>query len=179
MSRRKVQLVLLCEDRQHEAFLRRFLELDGWHARSFRVERNAKPGSGEQWVRVRYPDELRKLRATPHISKGLIVCIDEDTRGAGRREEQLADSLNALGMGAVGPNEKVLHVVPARNIETWIAYLDGKDVDEMTSYPKLPFQRECAPMVRVLKDMCDAGGLRQPAPPSLERTCVEYRTRLR
>ncbi len=93
MSRRKVQLVLLCEDRQHEAFLRRFLELDGWHARSFRVERNAKPGSGEQWVRVRYPDELRKLRATPHISKGLIVCIDEDTRGAGRREEQLADSL--------------------------------------------------------------------------------------
>lgn len=179
MSKRRVQLVLLCEDRQHEAFLRRFLEADGWDPRSFRVERNPKAGSGEQWVRTHYPDELRKLRAAPHVSKGLVVCIDEDTRGAGRREEQLAEALKSVKMDAVSADEKVLHVVPARNIETWIAYLGGSDVDEATSYPKLRLQRECGPMVVVLKDMCDARSLRQPAPPSLERACVEYRTRLR
>lgn len=179
MSKRRAQLVLLCEDRQHEAFLRRFLEADGWHPRSFRVERNPRPGSAEQWVRTRYPDELRKLRAAPHVAKGLIVCVDEDKRGTGSREEQLAEALTAQGMQAVSTDEKVLRVVPARNIETWIAYLDGKDVDEATSYPKLRFQSECGPMVRALKDMCDAGGLRQPAPPSLERACIEYKVRLR
>jgi hypothetical protein len=179
MSKRRVQLVLLCEDRQHEAFLRRFLEADGWHPRSFRVERCPDRKCAEQWVRARYPEELRKLRAAPHVSKGLVVCVDEDKKGAGRREEQLAEALTAQGMKAVSPHEKVLHAVPARNIETWIAYLDGTDVDEATEYPKLPFERECGPRVLLLKRMWDAGSLRQPAPSSLERAGIEYRARLR
>lgn len=38
MSRR-VQLVLLCEDNQHEAFARRFLNAMGWETRAMRVEK--------------------------------------------------------------------------------------------------------------------------------------------
>ena len=71
-----MQWVLLCEDRQQEAFLRRFFVAEGWHPRSFRVERNLVPGSAEKLVRVKYPDELKKLRVAPHIAKGLVVCID-------------------------------------------------------------------------------------------------------
>ena len=33
--KRKVQLVLLCEDQQQEAFLRRFLQGTGWSNRMF------------------------------------------------------------------------------------------------------------------------------------------------
>lgn len=175
MSRRRVQLVLLCEDRQQEAFLRRLFVAEGWHPRSFRVERNFVPGSAEKLVRANYPDELKKLRAAPHIAKGLVVCIDEDTKGAGRREEQLAEALKVVAMTALSADEKVLHLVPARNIETWIAYLDGKDVDEATAYPKLQFQSQCGPMILALKSMCEAGRLRLPAPPSLERACIAYR----
>jgi hypothetical protein len=105
----------------------------------------------------------------------LVVCIDEDTKGAGRREEQLAEALRAAAMKALSADEKVLHLVPARNIETWIAYLDGKDVDEATAYPRLQFQSQCGPMTLALKSMCDAGRLRLPAPPSLERACLAYR----
>lgn len=175
MTRRRVQLVILCEDRQHEAFLRRFFVAEGWHPRSLRIERNFVPGSAEKLVRTNYPDELRKLRVAPHVAKGLVVCIDEDKSGEGHREEQFAEALRAAAMEALRADEKVLHLVPARNIETWIAYLDGKDVDEVTVYPKLRFQSLCGPMVLALKSMCDAGRLRLPAPPSLERACIAYR----
>ena len=69
--------------------------------------------------------------------------------------------------------------IPTWNIETWFAYLDGGAVDEARSdYPRLPRERDCQRHVTVLADMCRAGALRQPCPPSLDRTCDEYRVRL-
>jgi hypothetical protein len=59
MSRRKVQLIILCEDRQHAACVRRFLETSGWEKRQIEVILNPKGrGSGEQWVRERYACEV-------------------------------------------------------------------------------------------------------------------------
>lgn len=177
MSRRRVQLVLLCEDRQHEAFLRRFFVAAGWHPRSLRVERSPKGrGSGEQWVRERYPAEVRNLRSAPHVARGLVVAIDDDTQG--KRDLQLSQALEEAGLPARCPGESVLHAIPARNIETWLHYLFGNDVDEKQEYPRLPAEGDCGPAVQALKRMCDAHALRQPAPPSLVRACEEYRERL-
>jgi len=39
MSKRRVQLVILCEDRQHSAFARRFAEASGWEKRQIQVIR--------------------------------------------------------------------------------------------------------------------------------------------
>ena len=80
-------------------------------------------GSGEQFVREQYPQQLRALR----------------------------------------------------NIETWLAYLNGATVDETTSYPKLEKPGQCKSHVRQLSDMCGRQELRAPAPPSLTAACVEYR----
>ena len=179
MSRRRVRLVLLCEDRQHEAFVRRFFELMGWEKRQLEVVRSPKGrGAAEQWVRSEYPAQVQKLRSAPHIDAGLAVLIDEDLGGPGSRERDLARALHAAGVRPLGDTERVALAAPARNIETWFAYLRGDEVDELTEYPRLAQERECRPMATILAGMCRQRQLREPAPPSLDRACAEYRARL-
>lgn len=179
MSRRRVQIVILCEDRQTAAFARRFAEAKGWEKRQIEVILSPKGrGSGEQWVRERYANEVRKLRAAPYVARGLVVVMDEDTQSTEPRDVQLTNALKKQGVTIRSANEPILHIIPCRNIETWLAYLGGETVDECAIYPKLARERDCVPMVNTLKSMCDAGKLREPAPSSLERACVEYCERL-
>ena len=178
MARRRVQLVLLCEDGQHEAFMRRVFVALGWDSRGIRVEKSPKGrGSAEQWVRARYADEVRKLRASA-VTRALVVAIDEDVQGEGRREAQLAEALVEAGSTPRRDDEPVLHAIPARNIETWIAYCDGHDVDARTVYARLVRERDCGPGAVALGRMCRERRLREPAPPSLQRACAELRSRL-
>jgi len=181
MTGRRVQLVLLCEDRQQEAFLRRFFQAAGLGRRVLRVERCSTGGQGaaEQWVRSRYAPEVRGLRSAASVARALVVAIDADTAGVQERERQLTAALKDEGLRARKPGERILHIIPERNIETWLRYLQGNDVDTATAYPRLPRERDCAPLVTDLKAMCDSGALRKPAPPSLERACKEYRARLK
>lgn len=51
---RRVGIVLLCEDSQHEAFVRRFLKRRRLDTRGLRV-RKCPGGSAEQFVRKEYP----------------------------------------------------------------------------------------------------------------------------
>ncbi len=122
-----------------------------------------------------YAAEVRALRAKRHIARALVVALDQDTRSAGERELEPANALSAAGLDPRAVDEPVIHVIPARNIETWLTYLGGGTVDETAEYQKLEHERDCAPMARALKHMCDARVLRSPEPTSLARTCVEYR----
>ncbi len=73
----------LCEDTQHEVFLRRFLKRRGWDTTRLRVEK-APPGrgSGEQFVRESFVPELKAFRARCHyLNLALIVMIDGDRSG--------------------------------------------------------------------------------------------------
>ena len=171
MAVRKAKLVLLCEDSQHEAFVRRFLEAAGWDRRAIRVEK-AQRGSGEQWVRQRYPVELRARRSGP--ATALVVVVDGDGRTVAQRLQELNASCRSENVATRDAGEPVAIFVPCRNIETWIAYLDGDSVDEQRAYPRLRRERDCAPAVRSLKAMCDAASLRPPVVPSLQAACTEY-----
>jgi hypothetical protein len=178
MSRRRVRLVLLCEDSQHEAFLRRFFQRAGWNRRAIRVEKSPQGrGAGEQWVRERFPDELQSIRKG-HVAAMLAVMVDADRSTVKDRLVALDAACNRAGKTPRRAAEPVAVFVPRRNIETWIAYLSGRDVDETEAYPKLARERDCAEPVRILKAMCDAGELRLPGPPSLEAACTEYQTRV-
>jgi len=179
MSRR-VQLILLCEDSQHEAFARRFLERMGWNRRSIRVEKApGGRGSGEQFVRARFPLELCEHRRR-HAAQALVVMLDGDAGGVEARVRDLADACTAEGIPARRPGEPVAVFVPTWNIETWLAYLDGQTVDEARKdYPRLRRERECKRHVKVLVAMCREGRLRPPEPPSLASACKEYASRLR
>ena len=174
---RNVQIVLLCEDTQHEAFARRFLEETGWSTRRLRVEKApGGRGSAEQFVRARFPRELAAYRRKRgSVAQALIVILDGDRRGVGERQVELDEACSTKEIETRRDDERVLVLVPTWNIETWIAYLDGQHVDEARrDYPRLTRPRECQRCVEALAAMCRDRMLRSPAPPSLESACTEY-----
>ena len=174
---RNVQIVLLCEDEQHEAFARRLLRGLGWDARNIRVERSPPGrGSAEQYVRERFPDELEAVRSRHGKSAHLIVMIDGDNQGVAGRRASLAAACHTKDVSPPSDADPVVISVPTWNIETWLAYLSGETVNESRGdYPRLARARDCRPMVRVLADMCRERTLRAPHPRSLEDTCTQYR----
>ena len=174
---RNVRIVLLCEDKQHKAFVSRFIEKMGWIPRDLKpvVSPNGR-GSAEQFVRKQFPKYLQALRAKRGERKYLIVMVDGDATSVAARKASLNDACGDHGMASLNDADNVLICVPTWNIETWLAYLDGDTVNETKKdYRRLPKESECAPMVNTLVDMCREGTLRTPAPASLEDTCISYR----
>ena len=174
-----VDLVLLCEDRQHAAFARRFLEKRGWNRKRLRaIISPGGSGSGEQFAREHFPGELQRLRRRA-ASGMLVVMIDGDASGPAARKKALDEACQTHGVEPRRPDEAVAAFVPTWRIETWLAYLEGSDVDEKDRYAKkLPRQRACRPHVAELVKMCEQRKLREPVPPSLQDACEEFNTRL-
>jgi len=181
-ARRRVQYVLVCEDQQHEAFGRRLLEemrlVTNRHG--IRVERpSLGRGSAERFVRETYVRELEYARQG-HVHRTLILLTDGDNVGVHGRLQQLDSACGKAGVPSRTDEDDVAVFVPTWNIETWLAYLDGEDVDEERgNYPRLRRPRDCAKHVRRLAEMCRRRALRQPAPRSLVTACREYDGRLR
>ena len=173
-----MKIKILCEDQMHEVFVRRALVNLGFHRRDFLVSAVASKteyGGGEKYVRERYPQELRILREKKHQKLVLIVVTDGDNVGVNRRFKQLQESCQDCNIPPRQKGERVAFFVPTWNIETWLAYLDGQDVDETKRYyPKLSFPSYCEPKAQNLADMCRQKQLRQPAPASLQSACDEY-----
>jgi len=178
---RSVQIVLLCEDRQHETFVRRFLNKTGQQIRDIRVS-IAPPGRGaaEQFVRKQFPIELSTYRANrKRVTEAVVVMIDGDSEGATARMNRLNQACRARGVEPRRPDERVAVFIPTWNIETWLAYLGGSHVDEkLANYPRLNRPRDCQTHVNELHQMCQQRELRRPSPPSLVAACEEYRLRL-
>jgi hypothetical protein len=172
-------MVLLCEDTQHETCLRRFLSAMGWEPRAMRVEKApAGQGSAEQFVRQQFPRELKAHRSR-HVNQVLVTMWDGDRHGVKARVEQLNEACRTAGVPVPQPEERVAVFVPTWRIETWFAYLDGETVDEAKSdYPRLSRARDCQRHVDHMANMCRAGALRDPSPPSLGLACSEYTRRL-
>jgi hypothetical protein len=183
MSNRRVRIVLLCEDSQQESFVRRFLQGTGWNNREIRVEKspNAK-GAAEQWVRERFPKELLAYRnRSSRAASALVAVIDADIRSVLQRSDELCAACREEGVSFRSEGESVAIVIPKRNIETWIRYLEeipGTGVDEEIKYPKLQRERECKPAVDRLLELCKTTGLPANAPPSLTAACSEYKSRI-
>jgi len=180
MSIRRVRIVLLCEDSQQEAFTRRFLEGMGWDTRELRVEKSpSAKGSAEQWVRERFPNELKVYRQRkPKAASGLIALIDADAKEVQDRIHEFKEVCQTKTVPFREDNEAVAIGVPKRNIETWIHYLNGRQVNETEAYEKLERQRFCQPAVTNLVKLCKTTGLAKDAPSSLAAACDEYRNRI-
>ena len=182
MAQRSVQYVLVCEDQQHEAFGRRFLKEMRLvtNPRKIRVERpSLGRGSAERFVRETYVAELEAGRRS-HVSRTLILVTDGDNVGVRGRLQQLDAACGRAGVQVRTDEDGVAVFVPTWNIETWLTYLDGEDVDEeLADYPRLQRPRDCGAHVRGLAEMCRRRALRQPAPASLVAACQEYDGRLR
>ena len=180
---REVQIVLLCEDRQQQAFVERFLKkMERLKTRKakhrFRVERASQGrGCAEQFVRERYPKELAAYRRQRnHVSVALVVMLDGDATGVTGRLAQLDAACAEQGIPVRRSDEDVFVFVPTWRIESWFAWLvDGETIDEeRRDYPRLPRERDCQPHAEALAAMCRNRQLREPAPPSLVAACTEY-----
>lgn len=179
--KRQVQLILLCEDQQHETFSRRFFTSMGWNGRQLRVKRSPlAKGSAEQFVREEFPKEVEAYRKNRNrVGCKLVAMLDGDAVGVDARLKALNE---ACDQASVSPRNNADHVavfVPTWNIETWLAYLNGETVDESRKdYPRLERPRDCGPHLDSLVAMCRQRQLREPAPSSLKAACQEYRTRI-
>jgi hypothetical protein len=180
MSKRKVNLVIYCEDKQQECFARRFLYGMGWTKRDIRIPPypNGK-GSGEQRVREAYIKELiiyhKNLRRY-----AMIAVTDGDKFGVDKRIKQIEQACITAGVEPRSKNDAVAIVVPTWSIEAWIKYLDGNEIDEQQkTVKKKTNQSECYPAVDRLLELCKTTGLQDDAPSSLKAACIEFRTRIK
>lgn len=172
MTQRRLQITILCEDRQQEVFARYFLKKRGFTG-------NVKPkiclkGAGEQFVRENYPKEVKAYRSKNYLSGMLVVLIDADKKTVEERLKQLDAALTADSQELRKPDEKIAIFVPKRNIETWIHHLQGENVDEETEYAKFTNNESiCKLGVEQLATQCSQGNLDENAPPSLQAACSE------
>ena len=177
MSQRRVQIVILCEDKQQEVFAIHFLQKRGFTLdRNFRTEICPK-GAGEQFVREKYAQEVVEYRRQRNKRSGmLIVLIDADKKTVEERLKQLDDALIENSQQLRQPSEAIAIFVPKRNIETWIHYLQGTNVNEQAEKPYPKFDKNesiCKPYVEQLVNQCYQGNLDENAPPSLKAACGE------
>lgn len=181
VSARRVEIVLICEDSQHEAFARRFLDGMGFDTRQLQVVKSpSADGSAEQFVKERFPTELDAYRSRrTKAASALIAMIDADSKEVQDRVDEFKVSCQKRQIDGRRSDEAVAIVVPKRNIETWITYLNEQPVDESNAYPKLDRERACKGAVDALVERCKTTGLKPDAPPALAMACNEYRERIR
>src|SRR6267154_984381 len=93
--------VILAEDEFTQRFIYRYLS----RLRQFRNPRydirgrlpRKGQGSGEQWVREQYVNEVRAQRSK-QVHTALVVVIDADIGEIGRRTRQFQDSIVRAGL---------------------------------------------------------------------------------
>ncbi|MDX1990773.1 MAG: hypothetical protein SF029_00190 [bacterium] len=127
------EIVVLCEDRQSEVFARQFLKIYfGLNNHQLRFKA-ALPGvgSGERFVLNEYAAEVKLLRQKRNMKRiALVILIDGDVLEVEDRMKQLDAVLRESGTEVRQGEDAVAIFIPKRNIETWIAYLRGQQVDE-------------------------------------------------
>ena len=64
----------------------------------------------------------------------MVVVIDADTHPVDERTRQLRTCLENGGLPPREGTEAIVHLIPKRNIETWVLCLSGRQVDEATDY---------------------------------------------
>ncbi len=127
------QIIVLAEDKRHQRLIYRYLDRLKLQSVTRFEPLPSGRGCGEQWVRERYADSVRAFRKR-HADTALIVIIDADTGDLNRRTRQFESALSGAELSARTAEEKIVHLIPKRNIETWILNLNGQPVDEETDF---------------------------------------------
>ena len=175
----KQNIVVLCEDKTTATFIRRFL-----HTFSNITRHNIREvpfpsgsGSGEQWVREIFPNELENARK---YSTKLIVSTDADTLSVDDRMKTLDKECQQKGFAARKTTETIAILIPKRAIETWIECLCGTSVNEEQKYPHYESCRDkCETAAKEFKRHYAASRQTPPSvlpasfPPSLFRAFAE------
>jgi hypothetical protein len=128
-ERKRLRGVVLCEDRQHEQFLRALLDHLGYDSRHRFRFRPAPAGKGDakQWIRAQYPTEVKALRSNNYQRLALVAMRDGDNVGFGGQQSDLDDALVEAELSKRQGEERIALPVPTWSIETWLLALLGID----------------------------------------------------
>ena len=177
MSRDSISVLIVCEDIQQVAFTRRYLERRGYKPRRIRMKVNPKgEGSGEQFVRETLAPEVQAYRQKSSYGKGgiaLVAMIDADNLSIEQRIEQIDRSLRSEGLDRIQPTERIAIFVPERNIETWLRYANGLEIEPGQAYPKRRHQSTCKNEVEQFVNVICRTGPPADAPPSILHACEQ------
>jgi hypothetical protein len=117
---------ILAEDNRQQSFIRRFLLRVGIEGRRmvFAPIPDGR-GSGKQWVRKRFADQVRICRRrNSRASTSMFAMMDADEMTVARCLNDLNDELITSGQPRVDANhDPIARLVPKWNIETWILFL--------------------------------------------------------
>jgi hypothetical protein len=150
-------VVVLAEDRRQQNLVFRYLAKLGHSRHDTRFEPlPAGKGAGEQWVRLHYAKNVSGYRARAAKARtALVVIIDADTGSVNERSGQLRNALTEAGSNPRRPDERICHLIPKRNIETWILCLSGRAVDELEDYHhENGIDEQIRPAARTLYEWC-------------------------
>ncbi len=180
MSNRRAQVIILVEDSQQETFIRSLLKIKGFGNRQIRCKKSPSGrGSAEQYVRENYSTEVKSYRARcTYQRQGLIVMIDADIQDVRKHFEELDEVLKQHGLEVRKPEETIAIFIPRMNVETWILFLRGDNVDEITDYTgrfhgTCGCYNEARAMITGCRDGFNKDGEKREAIPSLRDACPE------
>lgn len=171
------QIIILCEDKAHEVFAKRFLKR-GWGVkpRAIRVPPYpGKKGSGKNHVLDKISLEAEALRRR-HASTILLVIQDADELSV----DQVRSNLDAKLLHPRDNAESIAYIIPKWHIETWIAYLHGENVNEgdketyKKKYGKISVLKDVHPFINGLADFCRENIQLESPPNSLVAACEEF-----
>lgn len=131
-------VIVLGEDGRQSQLVYRFLLNVGILPNQIRIQ-TAPSGRGaaEQWVRENYLREVIacRRRIKSKAKTALVVVLDADTQKVRKRFDGLAKLLVDNNQPAMDEKrEPVAHLIPKRNVETWILSLNQEPVDEKQDY---------------------------------------------
>ena len=175
--KRHADIIILCEDNAHANFVRHHLKKRGFDPRKLRPI-TASSGSGAQFVLQRYAGEVEAYRSKAnYLSRALLTVVDADTQEVQHIQRRLEEQLQNVNIQNRRADERIAVLVPKRNIETWIVYLQGDSVDEESDYKKHPLAENCKRAGNALAEQLgqepEAG-----CPQSLKRAWSELKQRL-
>lgn len=201
---RTVSVLVLCEDAQARVFILDALEAAD-PALVSRVRVIPCPGQvfrsgeggtrsvqgwtifscGSQHVRENYPKLVEQRRSQEGRLRAmgcrLVVHVDVDNADPGGRTvndrmNELREACKGVSVHPPEPAEPVAHLIPRRNIETWIRFFhQGPPVDEHTDYGHLPRESAAAPAAANFGEHAARGTVPAGAPPSLVLGLAELR----
>jgi hypothetical protein len=132
---RGVRFTVLVEDRALERFVRECLYALEVHTREIRiVAYPAGRGSAKQWIDREYPVQVQAYRRWSAQNIALVVGTDADEQTVQQRFQRLAEVLQETGREPRAPHERIVIWAPRWNIETWLLFLSGREVDEVANY---------------------------------------------
>lgn len=147
------RIVLLCEDRRTNTFARKFLRsrFKKHDIETLPLPTEGTDGSGEQWVRERFPKELQAIRNRDGAV--LVVVTDEDTAATRSRRTSLDRECMRSGVTPRRSDDPVILAVPRRNLESWFWHLkSGDEIDESKDY-KMEMGNVSKSDIRALADV--------------------------